>query len=85
MQYNYGLLLAQLSRDDEAEAALRSALELEPQSYDYLYALLEFYYRRGRFEKAMVYADRMIEIHPQQRFGYDIKAAIESVRSDTSN
>ncbi|MGI9223231.1 MAG: tetratricopeptide repeat protein, partial [Woeseiaceae bacterium] len=45
-QYNYGLLLAQMSRDDEAEVALRSAVDLEPESYDYLYALIEFYYRR---------------------------------------
>lgn len=77
-QYNYGLLLAQQSRDDEAEIALRSALDLEPDSYDYLYALIEFYYRRAHFDKAMDLADRMIETHPTQRFGQDIKAAIET-------
>ena len=77
VQYNYGLLLAQLSRDDEAEVALRTALELEPVSFDYLYALIDFHYKRGQFDKALVLADRMIEAHPQQRFGYDIKAAIE--------
>lgn len=77
VQYNYGLLLAQLSRDDEAEVALRSALELEPQGFDYLYALIDFHYRRGQFDEALVLADKMIQAHPQQRFGYDIKAAIE--------
>jgi predicted CXXCH cytochrome family protein len=77
VQYNYGLLLAQLSRDDEAEVALRSALDLEPDSYDYLYALIDFHYKRGHLDKALVLADRMIQAHPQQRFGYDIKAAIE--------
>jgi tetratricopeptide (TPR) repeat protein len=77
VQYNYGLLLAQVGRDDEAEVALRSALDLEPENYDYLYALIEFYYRRSRFGKALVLADRMIETHPTQRFGYDVKAAIE--------
>ena len=77
VQYNYGLLLAQLSRDDEAEVALRSALELEPQSFDYLYALIDFHYKRGQFDEALVLADMMIQAHPQQRFGYDIKAAIE--------
>jgi len=77
VQYNYGLLLAQLSRDDEAEVALRNALDLEPVSFDYLYALIDFHYKRGQFDKALVLADRMIEAHPQQRFGYDIKAAIE--------
>jgi tetratricopeptide (TPR) repeat protein len=77
VQYNYGLLLAQLSRDEEAEVALRSALDLEPQSFDYLYALIDFHYKRGQFDKTLVLADRMIQAHPQQRFGYDIKAAIE--------
>jgi tetratricopeptide (TPR) repeat protein len=78
VQYNYGLLLAQLSRDDEAEVALRSAADLEPESFDYLYALIEFYYRRARFDDAMFFADQMIEAHPQQRFGHDMKAAIEA-------
>ena len=78
VQYNYGLLLAQVRRDDEAAVALRSALDLEPESYDYLYALIEFYYRRSQFENALVLADRMIETHPTQRFGHDIKAAINS-------
>jgi len=77
VQYNYGLLLAQLSRDDEAEVALRSALDLEPESLDYLYALADFYFKRGQFDEALLFADRMIQLHPQQRIGYDIKAAIE--------
>ena len=77
VQYNYGLLLAQLSRDDEAEVALRNAMDLEPQSFDYLYALIDFHYKRGQFDEALVIADKMIQAHPQQRFGYDIKAAIE--------
>jgi tetratricopeptide (TPR) repeat protein len=77
VQYNYGLLLAQLSRDDKAVVALRSALDLEPHSFDYLYALIDFHYKRGQFDEALVLADRMIQAHPQQRFGYDIKAAIE--------
>jgi len=77
VQYNYGLLLAQLSRDDEAEVALRNAMDLEPQSFDYLYALIDFHYKRGQFDEALVIADKMIQAHPQQRFGYDIKAVIE--------
>jgi tetratricopeptide (TPR) repeat protein len=77
VHYNYGLLLAQLSRDDEAEAALSRALDLEPESFDYLYALIDFHYKRDQLDKALVLADRMIQAHPQQRFGYEIKAAIE--------
>ena len=77
VQYNYGLLLAQLSRDDEAEVASRDAMDLEPQSFDYLYVLIDFHYKRGHFDAALVLAGKMIQAHPQQRIGYDIKAAIE--------
>jgi len=75
--YNHGLLLAQLGRDDEAEAALNAALAIEPLSFDYLYALADFYLKRGRDEEALELAERMIQAHPQQSFGYDLKAAIE--------
>jgi Tfp pilus assembly protein PilF len=78
VHYNYGLLLAQIGRDAEAAAALQKALDLEPNSIDYLFALTDFYYKRGQLDEALVLAERMIEAHPQQRFGYDIKAAIES-------
>jgi tetratricopeptide (TPR) repeat protein len=78
VQYNYGLLLAQLSRDADAERALRAALELDPTSFAFLYALIDFYYRREHFDKALVLAERMIETHPTQRFGYDVKAAIKN-------
>ncbi len=78
IQYNYGLLLAQLLRDDEAEVVLHNALNLEPQNFDYLFALADFYFKREQFDKALVMAERMIEAHPLQRIGHDLKAAIES-------
>ena len=79
VQYNYGLLLAQLLRDDEAEAAFHVALNLDPQNFDYLYALLDFHFKRRQFDKALVMAERMIEAHPLQRIGHDMKAVIESL------
>jgi len=77
VQYNLGLLLAQVLRDNEAEVALRAALNLEPQNFDYLYALIDFHFKRDQFDEALGYAERMIEAHPLQRFGHDIKKAIE--------
>ena len=77
VQYNLGLLLAQVLRDDEAAVALRGALNLEPQNFDYLYALIDFYFKRDQFDEALGYAEKMIEAHPLQRFGHDIKKAIE--------
>jgi len=70
-------LLAQLLQDDEAEVALRGALNLEPQNFDYLYALIDFHFKRDQFDEALGYAEKMIEAHPLQRFGHDIKIAIE--------
>jgi tetratricopeptide (TPR) repeat protein len=78
VQYNYGLLLAQLFQDEEAEAALQRALQLEPSSFEYLYAMIDFYFRRERFDEALVLAERMIEAHPTQRFGYDVREAIRN-------
>ncbi|MDH3751734.1 MAG: tetratricopeptide repeat protein, partial [Gammaproteobacteria bacterium] len=53
VHYNYGLLLAQLGRDAEAETALLKALALEPQSFDFLFALIDFYYKRGHLNEAL--------------------------------
>jgi tetratricopeptide (TPR) repeat protein len=77
VHYNYGLLLAQLEKDAEAEVALRKALGLEPENIDYLYALFDFYFKRGRQPEALLLAEQMIAAHPQNRLGYDLKAAIE--------
>ena len=77
VHYNRGLLLAELGRDGDAEASLRTALELEPASIDYLYALLDFCARRNRLDEALELAQRMIEAHPGNRMGYDLRIAIE--------
>ena len=77
VHYNYGLLLAQLGNDEAAEEALRKALNIEPRSIDYLYALIDFYLRRDRRDEALELAERLIAAHPQNRLGHDIKATIE--------
>ena len=77
VHYNYALLLAQMAKDAEAETALRKALNLEPQSIDYLYALIDFYLRRGRVQEALETVEQMIAAHPENPMGYDLKATIE--------
>jgi tetratricopeptide (TPR) repeat protein len=78
IHYNRGLLLAILGRDADAEEALRTALRLEPESVDYLYALIDFYARRNRPEDALQLSLRMIEAHPANRLGYDLRDAIRT-------
>jgi len=77
VRYNLGLLYAQLGQDLEAEGAFLAALELEPQSIDYLYALIDFYVRRNRLDEALVLTDEMIAAHPQERIGYDLQQFIK--------
>jgi len=78
VHYNYGLLLAQMGEDAPAEAALSKALNLEPDNMDYLFALIDFHYRRGRLEAALRLAERMIAAHPESPLGQDLKARIEA-------
>jgi pentatricopeptide repeat protein len=80
VHYNHGLLLAQMGMDAEAETALNKALSLEPQSIDFLYALIDFHYKRGRVDEALKLVEQMIAAHPDNRLGHDIKAAIEGSR-----
>jgi tetratricopeptide (TPR) repeat protein len=77
IHYNRGLLLAQMGRDEDAEASLRTALRMEPASVEYLYALIDFYARRNRPEEALELSRRMIEAHPGNRLGYDLRDAIQ--------
>jgi predicted CXXCH cytochrome family protein len=80
VHYNYGLLLAQLGKPEEAESALNTARVLEPQSIDYLFALVDFYFKRGQLDAALENAERIISAHPQNRLGYELKARIEASR-----
>jgi tetratricopeptide (TPR) repeat protein len=72
VHYNLGLLLQQLKRDVAAEAALLTALEIEPDSLDYLYAAADHYLKRGKLIKARDIAEQMVQKHPSNSIGRDI-------------
>jgi len=74
--YNLGLLQASLGQDAEAEAALLRAKILEPDNLDYLFALGDFYLKRGRRQRARVYAEILIEKYPQNPIGYQLLQVI---------
>ncbi len=76
IHYNLGLLLQQLNRDSEAEASLKQALEIEPDNMDYLYALADFYIKRGKLYKAKGIAKQMIAKHPSSPLGPNLLALI---------
>jgi Tfp pilus assembly protein PilF len=60
--YNAGLALSRVGRDAEAERMLRRAVELEPSSYDVVFALGDFLVRQGRLAEVGPIADRMAAI-----------------------
>ncbi|MBW2640759.1 MAG: tetratricopeptide repeat protein, partial [Deltaproteobacteria bacterium] len=77
--YNLGLLLQYLKRDAEAEDALLTALKIEPDSMDYLYALGDFYLKRGKFQKAKGIALQMVAKHPDKPIGKELLGIIEKL------
>jgi len=64
--YNAGLALARVGRDAEAEKILRRAVELEPASYDLVFALADFLLRKGRLAEVGSLADRMAAVDPSR-------------------
>jgi tetratricopeptide (TPR) repeat protein len=82
IQYNLGLVLQHLRRYGEAEAALRAALALAPDNMGYLYALADYYVKRGQLKNAEGMAKQMIEKHPNQRVGHELLQAIQGGLED---
>jgi len=77
IRYNLGLLQQQMGRLAAAEATLRAAVDAEPNNLEYLYALGDHYAKRGDYQRALAVAERMIETHPEDPIGRDMKAALE--------
>ena len=69
VHYNLGLLMDFLGKDAEAEAALGRAVELDPDSIDFLNALAQYYLKRGQYEKAEPIARMLAEKHPDHPLG----------------
>jgi tetratricopeptide (TPR) repeat protein len=78
VHYNRGLLLQRLARDAEAERALSRALEIEPESFDFLYALADFYVKRERVDAASRIAERLLAAHPEHPFARQVKAWVQA-------
>jgi len=77
IHYNLGLLLQVLQKEAEAELALREALKLEPDTLDFMYALADFYVKRGNPTQARALAEQMVSKHPDQRIGHELLRYLE--------
>jgi tetratricopeptide (TPR) repeat protein len=78
VHYNLGLLLQHLGKDADAEKSLRQAQELDPDNFDYLYALADFYLKRSQLPQAGRIAQEMVARHPDQQVGHDILNLVET-------
>jgi predicted CXXCH cytochrome family protein len=65
--YRLGMSLYLHDRFDEAEQALRRAFELEPQTPDFAAALTLFYEKFERWDEAITYCRKYLELHPHDR------------------
>jgi len=74
--YNLGLALQYLGRLTEAETALQRAVDLDPSSFDFMYALADHYVKRGELRKALPLAERIVSADPENTLGRDLKAHI---------
>jgi tetratricopeptide (TPR) repeat protein len=81
IQYNLGLLLQQLGRSSDAEAAFNQALSLEPVNHDYLLALADFYLKQRRLPEARVIAQQMTALSPGDPTGPKIIDLIERLEA----
>jgi thioredoxin-like negative regulator of GroEL len=54
---------------EEAETALLRALEIEPDSMDFLHALADHYIKTRRFREAKAVAEQMMSKHPSNTLG----------------
>jgi tetratricopeptide (TPR) repeat protein len=64
VQYRYGLALYLAGNLEEAETALRQAVDLEPQTPEFTLGLALLYQKLERWSEAIDYTQRLLELRP---------------------
>ena len=70
--YNLGLIEQFLQRNSDAEASLSKAITIEPQNFDYYYALADHFIKTNQKEKALTLAKEIIKKFPSNQLGGQI-------------
>jgi tetratricopeptide (TPR) repeat protein len=65
VQYRYGMLLYLHRQMGEAEAALKKAVELEPNTPQFLLGLVLFYQQIEQYDRALGLAQRLVALRPE--------------------
>lgn len=84
VHYNLGLLHHYLKQMPEAEAALLKALSLEPENFDFLFALADHYVKTRQLKKAKKIAKKMETLYPGNDVGFKIIDFINRVEKKSS-
>ncbi len=72
IHYNVGLMLQSLGKKREAEKELKLALEKEPDNFDFLYALTDYYTKQKQYSKAEKLAKKMKALFPSNTIGDEL-------------
>ena len=76
--YNLGLLYQYLNDFTKAEEALLKAYSILPNDFDIIYALADFYIKRGIRDKSVLYATEINEKFPSNPAGQNLLNHIKS-------
>jgi tetratricopeptide (TPR) repeat protein len=66
LEYIYGLVLSRLSQSEEATAALKRSIALNPELAEPHDELGKLYFKSGLIQPAMSEFERVLELDPQQ-------------------
>ena len=72
INYNTGLMLQYLGRNKEAETELLKAIKIEPNNFDFLYALADHYIKSGQNKKALNIGEKLQRLFPENQMGKNI-------------
>lgn len=76
IQFQYGLLLAQLSFLEDAEKVLTAVLEKEADHADALYNLGVIYAEQANMEKALDFIDRVLAVQPTHELALNARISL---------
>jgi len=75
--YNLGLIYQHLGDHEKAERNLKKCLALEPQNFDFLLALADHFMKGKNFTKARPYAEKILELYPDNAAGQELLNIID--------
>jgi|GEM_PF-7073123 len=74
-----GLVYESLGRDEDAMAAYKSALTINPRSLDALYMISKNYYKNKEYEKQREVLLKLIDCEPEEKYYYELGFCYEKL------